>query len=236
MVYSRDNVCEIHSVHQVEADNPVDAALKFKEEMCRACDEAYNSNIFPGYINIHEQDYLPEIWTEGLNFYDEDGVMYDSSGHNVPDKNEDELDENGEQKPVFIWGVKAYDDLSQAEVCEFTMNDIDVMYDGKNYILNIEEIYTFDREMDKLAYLSSLADAFKNFLLSKDYTEAELDDLDSCSAFRHFYPSAVMEDIVTWKSPVLSDLYKKFRLFITSFEAVVKILHCDKIDFEKMCE
>ena len=51
-----------------------------------------------------------------------------------------------------------------------------------------------------------------------------------------FCISAVMEDIVTWKSPVLSDLYKKFRLFITSFEAVVKILHCDKIDFEKMCE
>lgn len=43
----------------------------------------------------------------------------------------------------FIWGVKSWDDLSGADACFYTMNDIDIIYNKKTkeYMLGIETAY-----------------------------------------------------------------------------------------------
>lgn len=220
MLYSRDNICEIHTVHTVEANSAEEAAEKFRSEMTEAVDNAYTDNKVPFYLK--DKDYLPEIWNDKLHFFDENGKEYDSSGKEIPSFPEEESDENLEESTnsYFVWGIKASDDLSFGDVCADTMNDIDVMFEDGEYVLSIEEIYLFDREVDRIAYLNALCDKFRDFVLSKGYTETEVDNLKNCMCFSHYYPSAVFADISDWKSATLIDLYRKFKLFVIGFTAI----------------
>lgn len=71
----------------------------------------------------------------------------------------------------FIWGVKSWDDLTGADVCLYTMNDIDLIYlkDEKKYILGIETMFQFDKEEHKLDYLKRCLDAFTKFMVDNGY-------------------------------------------------------------------
>lgn len=71
----------------------------------------------------------------------------------------------------FIWGVKSWDDLCDCDACLYTMNDIDLIYlkDENKYILDIETIFCFKKEEDKLGYLDSCLDAFTKFMVENGY-------------------------------------------------------------------
>lgn len=71
----------------------------------------------------------------------------------------------------FIWGVKSWDDLTDADACLYTMNDIDLIYlkDENKYIFSIETIFQFDKEEYKLDYLKRCLDAFTKFMVENGY-------------------------------------------------------------------
>lgn len=71
----------------------------------------------------------------------------------------------------FIWGVKSWDDLTEADACLYTMNDIDLLYlkDQNKYLLSIETIFNFEKEEYKLNYLNECLDAFTKFMVENGY-------------------------------------------------------------------
>jgi hypothetical protein len=85
------------------------------------------------------------------------------------DNNFDPYCEDGVMK--FIWGVKSWDDLSDADACLHTMNDIDLIYlkDEKKYILGIETIFNFEKEEYKMNYLNRCLEAFEKFMVENGY-------------------------------------------------------------------
>ena len=226
MKFSRDNNCTLHTIHVVEAETPREAAKKYKEEMQKASAQMCNDNKKPDYINLKKADWLPEIWSEALRFYsDDDAQEYDSDGMSVPDKYDDEFADESDNG--FVWGLKSYDDLSAAEACAYTMNDIDIMYIDGQYILSIEEIYIFDTEQERVKYLEGLADKLREYVLTKGYTKEEVDNLGECHAFSKYYPTVVMRELVSMKAYTLLDLYRRFRLFVEAYKSVMRV--CRKI-------
>lgn len=77
--------------------------------------------------------------------------------------------ENNSMK--FIWGVKSWDDLCNADACLYTMNDIDLIYlkDENKYILGIETIFNFEKEEYKIDYLKRCLDSFTKFMVDNGY-------------------------------------------------------------------
>lgn len=220
MIYSRDNICEIHSIHKIEADSAEEAAARFKDSMGKAVSAAFSSNQFPEYIDVLEMDYLPEIWSDKLHFFSDDGHEYDASGKEIPlfDETSDE-----ESPYQFIWGVKSWDDLTDGPACEYSMNDIDITFMDGQYVLSLEEIYEFQTEEDRIAYFEKLADIFKAWLISeKGYDPEILDNMSKASFLSEYYPTAVMSEVVTLRSSTLDDLYRKLNLFIVAYKAVAK--------------
>lgn len=85
------------------------------------------------------------------------------------DFNED-FTENSTMK--HIWGIKSYDDLSDAPCGFMTMNDFDITYlkDKKKYILSVELIYYFERGYeDEKAYLNDILDKFTAWMVENHY-------------------------------------------------------------------
>ena len=223
MKYSRDNICEMHNIHCVEADTPEEAAKLFKRQMKDAIIASYDSNSIPKYISLKEVDYIPELWSEELHFYSEDNKEYDSDGKEVPDFL---FSDYNESKNGFIWGIKSEDDLTDCESNSYTMNDIDITYSGNKYHLSIEEIYLFESKLDQINYLKSLSYNLKEFVLSKGYSKEDVDNLYECSAFSDYFPSSIMKSITIFEAYTLIDLYRKFKLFAIGYEAIIK--HCEK--------
>ena len=91
------------------------------------------------------------------------------------DFNEDGT-ENSDMK--LVWGIKSYDDLSNAPCGIMTMNDFEVVYlkDKKKYILGIETIYDFEHDYDgEKAYLNDILDKFTAWMIKNHYdTEQEI--------------------------------------------------------------
>lgn len=220
MLFRRDNNGTIHTTHVVEADTPEEAAKIFRQEMEAAFSQSYNDeNYLEKNPNFQDVTFLPELWDEKLHFYSEEYDEYDSSGKLIPFEITEEDIEDAERG--FVWGLKSYDDLSKSEANNFTMNDIDITYHDNNYYLSIEEIYLFDSEEDRIFYLNSLQQKLKDYVLSKGYSEKEITDLYECSSFSHYYPTAVMQDMVEMKATTLIDLYYKFTLFVVAYTAVM---------------
>lgn len=71
----------------------------------------------------------------------------------------------------FIWGIKSWDDLCDADACLYTMNDIELDYlkNEGNYVLSLETIFEFDKEEYKLDYLRGCLDAFTKFMIENGY-------------------------------------------------------------------
>lgn len=66
----------------------------------------------------------------------------------------------------FIWGVKSWDDLSGADACMHTMNDIDITYDKekKVYMLGIETAYMFETYDAECEYLQNCLRLFTKYM------------------------------------------------------------------------
>lgn len=73
---------------------------------------------------------------------------------------------------VFIWGIKSFDDLSDEPASLYTLNDIDLTYNGKTnlYSLGIETIFQFDDIKDEIRYITDLLDRFTDWMEECGYS------------------------------------------------------------------
>lgn len=108
----------------------------------------------------------------------------------------------------FIWGIKSWDDLSSADACLHTMNDIDLLYlkDKNKYILSIETIFEFDKEEYKLDYLKSLLEAFTKFMVDNGY------DTEMKPHWWNVFGKGVAEDFDS-----IEECYGMFKMLVNGY-------------------
>lgn len=215
----------------IDAESPVEAAKKAKAlfqelfEISQRDDSGvYGKETDKKFVFLepYSDDNLLSVKTK-------DGwTDFDACGLETP-KYEGDIDfeKEPEMRAIkFIWGMKSFDDLTDSDPNEYTMNDIDIIYDfkEKEYILSLEEIYQFETKEDQFQYFEHLQEEFKKYLISRGLPENELDDISECSAFKAFFPTKVIESIMPLKAKTLLDLYHNLVLFITMQKAVYSLL------------
>ena len=107
----------------------------------------------------------------------------------------------------FIWGVKSCDDLSCADACLYTMNDIDIIYDKKKkeYILGIETAYLFKTYNDECKYLSDCLKAFTKYM--------DDNGLNKNEPFRLFMSNPCTNMVAN----SIEELYTNFKIFVNGY-------------------
>ena len=107
----------------------------------------------------------------------------------------------------FIWGIKSYDDLSCADACLYTMNDIDIIYDKKKkeYILGIETAYLFKTYDDECKYLCDCLKAFTKYM--------DDNGLNKNEPFRLFMSNPCTSIIAN----SIEELYTNFKIFVNGY-------------------
>ena len=107
----------------------------------------------------------------------------------------------------FIWGIKSYDDLSCANACLYTMNDIDIIYDKKKkeYILGIETAYLFKTYNDECKYLSDCLKAFTKYM--------DDNGLNKNEPFRLFMNNPCTNMVAN----SIEELYTNFKIFVNGY-------------------
>ena len=107
----------------------------------------------------------------------------------------------------FIWGIKSYDDLSCADACLYTMNDIDIIYDKKKkeYILGIETAYLFKTYNDECKYLSNCLKAFTKYM--------DDNGLNKNEPFRLFMNNPCTNMVAN----SIEELYTNFKIFVNGY-------------------
>jgi hypothetical protein len=110
----------------------------------------------------------------------------------------------------FIWGVKSYDDLTSADACLYTMNDIDICYDrDKNeYMLGVETAYCFKDSADAIKYLERLLEKFTEFMVSHNYPTNQL------------YMLWMSRPIICDTAKSIPELYTNFKFFVKGYKAM----------------
>ena len=107
----------------------------------------------------------------------------------------------------FIWGIKSYDDLSCANACLYTMNDIDIIYDKKKkeYILGIETAYLFKTYNDECKYLNDCLKAFTKYM--------DDNGLNKNEPFRLFMNNPCTNMVAN----SIEELYTNFKIFVNGY-------------------
>ena len=107
----------------------------------------------------------------------------------------------------FIWGIKSWDDLSGADACLYTMNDIDIIYDKrkKEYILGIETAYLFKTYNDECKYLSDCLKAFTKYM--------DDNGLNKNEPFRLFMNNPCTNMVAN----SIEELYTNFKIFVNGY-------------------
>lgn len=107
----------------------------------------------------------------------------------------------------FIWGVKSWDDLSGADACLYTMNDIDLTYDKKNkeYMLGIETAYIFKNHADECEYLRNCLKAFTKYMDDNGLNKNEP------------YKLFMSNPCTSMEAETIEDLYVNFKIFVDGF-------------------
>ena len=107
----------------------------------------------------------------------------------------------------FIWGVKSWDDLSGADACLYTMNDIDITYDKKKkeYMLGIETAYLFKTHAAECEYLRDCLRAFTNYMDDNGLNKEE--------PFRLFMSNPCTSMV----ADTIEELYTNFKIFVDGF-------------------
>lgn len=107
----------------------------------------------------------------------------------------------------FIWGVKSCDDLSCADACLYTMNDIDIIYDKKKkkYELEIETAYLFKTYDDECKYLCDCLKAFTKYM--------DDNGLNKNEPFRLFMNNPCTNMVAN----SIEELYTNFKIFVNGY-------------------
>jgi hypothetical protein len=151
-----------------------DRELSYEETHCEQCGD---SDWLVGYAMTGEEAWNLLKWDTDIG--GSGGWNYDYIREFILDNYDSDIDnysvdfdpyyENEIMK--FIWGVKSYDDLSGADACLHTMNDIELDYlkNENKYIISIETIFQFEKEEYKLDYLKRCLDSFTKFMVENGY-------------------------------------------------------------------
>ncbi len=136
---------------------------------------------------------------------------------------EDE-DDYSDDSLEFIWGVVSYDDLTGNEACLYTMNDIEILKDKETnkYYLDIETVYSFEKEIGKYLYIRDLLNALDKFMDDNGYEKRELGFYESfCEPIKVCEKEGfdTIEELYAYHS-------SKFRGYLANFEH----FHQDLID------
>ena len=107
----------------------------------------------------------------------------------------------------FIWGVKSWDDLSKADACFYTMNDIDLTYDKKKkvYMLGIETAYCFNNHTAECNYLRKCLDAFTKYMDDNGLKKNKPYDL------------FMSNPCTSMTAETIEELYTNFKIFVDGF-------------------
>ena len=107
----------------------------------------------------------------------------------------------------FIWGVKSWDDLSGADACLHTMNDIDLTYDKKKkeYMLGIETAYMFKTHAAECDYLRKCLDAFTKYM--------DDNGLEKNTPYMLF----MSNPCISMVAESIEELYVDFKIFVDGF-------------------
>ena len=107
----------------------------------------------------------------------------------------------------FIWGVKSWDDLTDADACLYTMNDIDIVYDKENkvYMLGIETAYLFETYGDECRYLKNCLMAFTKYMDDNGLSKNEP------------YRLWMNNPRTNMKTETIEELYTNFKIFVDGF-------------------
>jgi hypothetical protein len=107
----------------------------------------------------------------------------------------------------FIWGVKSWDDLTGADACLYTMNDIDIIYDKnvKMYMLGVETAYLFKTYGDECQYLKDCLKAFTKYMDDNELSKNEPYRLWMSNPFTNM------------EAETIEELYTNFKIFVNGF-------------------
>lgn len=107
----------------------------------------------------------------------------------------------------FIWGVKSWDDLTGADACLYTMNDIDITYDKekKIYMLGVETAYLFKTYGDECQYLRDCLKAFTKYMDENGLNKNEP------------YRLWMNNPCTSMEAETIEELYTNFKIFVDGF-------------------
>lgn len=133
---------------------------------------------------------------------------------------------------VFIWGVKSRDDFTNNSANIFTMNDIDVVYDigTQQYIIGVEEAYSFDTLKDKQIYFTKLFVLFEKWYESMGYDITKISDMqlsenEEHKILKHINNIASYQkwnNYYVCQSKDIFNLYIKFKFFIKEYNKLTE--------------
>ena len=205
----------------VEAETSQEAAKQLK----RIINSQEYPKFDPAKLPLEDTTHIsqkPEqdlrIWSEeDIDFFDRDGYPYPELNYRI---NEDDNKYLGSS--VYLWGIKAGDEMCPGNPGWMMMDDIDVWFDHKDnkYYAEIEEIYGFQKESDKVEYLENLNAKFREYVLSVGYTEEDLADYSECTALECYYPTDTVHNILPLSAYTLRDLWQKFNLFVAAYKGM----------------
>lgn len=107
----------------------------------------------------------------------------------------------------FIWGVKSWGDLTGADACMYTMNDIDITYDKKEnmYMLGIETAYLFETYDGECEYLKGCLKAFTKYMDDNGLSKNEP------------YRLWMSNPCTSMEAETIEELYTNFKIFVNGF-------------------
>lgn len=178
---------------------------------------SFNMSDIPEGSTITPKEKVEEMVSTEMNDlfgWDEnfDGVEVDVIDENYDESLAyDDYDENfdpcedGNLK--FIWGVKSWDDLTGADACLYTMNDIDIIYDKneKMYMLGVETAYLFKTYGDECQYLRDCLKAFTKYMDDNGLSKNEP------------YRLWMSNPCTNMKAETIEELYTNFKIFVDGF-------------------
>ena len=114
----------------------------------------------------------------------------------------------------FIWGLKAYDDLSNCDANLETMNDIDLIYlkDEKKYILSVETEYMFNSKESEKEYFKTLLDKFTKWMEEQGYNTNSI-----LSPYGDMYEIFSGGININTHFNTIEDTYRTFKLLVNGY-------------------
>lgn len=123
------------------------------------------------------------------------------------DDYEDDYNPYENEMIKFVWGVKSWDDLTGADACLYTMNDIDIIYDknAKMYMLGVETAYLFKTYGDECQYLQDCLKAFTKYMDDNGLSKNEP------------YNLWMQNPCTNMEAETIEELYTNFKIFVDGF-------------------